>query len=274
MTLRNRFILTTLAVLAFGPAIAQEPISDVEDPDEVLKIAALEALVAAPPERALPLASKVLDADNSTEVKSRALFVLSQIEEPEARAKLFEVARGDNPELSVEAIRMIGISGDPESMAQLEGLYRSGSEDVRGAVLEAYLIADDTDAVFRIAQQTEDPEEFETAVNLLAAMGAIDELRALSEETGYTAELVQAMGIVGGPDVDATLLDIYRNAGTDDIREAALNGMLIAGNDEGILELYRDSDDVKEKRRLLETLAAMDSDLLFEVLDTALDGTR
>lgn len=272
MTIRSRLIITVIALLAAGQTLAQAPVSDVEDPNDVLKIAALEALVAAPPERALPLASKVLDADNSTEVKSRALFVLSQIDDPEAQARLVDVARGDNPELSVEAIRMIGIGGNEEAMGQLTDLYGSGDEHVRGAVLEAYMIAGDQDAVFQIAQQAQDPEEFELAVHMLGAMGAIDQLRALSQDSGYTAELVQAMGIVGGADVNATLMDIYRNAETDDVRQAALDGMLIAGHDEGVLELYRASDNVEEKRRLLETLSIMGSDLLFEVLDAALEG--
>ena len=272
MTIRSRLLIAVFALVATGPALAQDPVSEVEDPNEVLKIAALEALISVPPERALPLATKVLDANNTTEVKSHALFVLSQIDTPEAQAKLLDVARSDNPELSVEAIRMIGIGGDEEAMAQLDGLYSSGDEHVRGAVLEAYMIAGDQDAVFRIAQQAQDPEEFEMAVHMLGAMGAIDQLRALSQDTGYSAELVQAMGIVGGADVNATLMDIYRNAETDDVRQAALDGMLIAGHDEGVLELYRESDDVEEKRRLLEALSIMGSDLLFEVLDAALEG--
>ena len=272
MTIRSRLIISVIALLTAGPVVAQDPVSDVEDPNEILKIAALEALVAAPPERALPLASKVLDADNTNEVKSRALFVLSQIDDPEAQARLVEVARGDNPELSVEAIRMIGIGGNEEAMAQLSDLYGSGDRNVRSAVLEAFMIADNEDAVFQIAQQAQDPEEFELAVHMLGAMGAIDRLRELSENNGYTEELVQAMGIVGGADVNATLMDIYRNAETDEIRQAALDGMLIAGHDEGVLELYRASDDVNEKRRLLETLSVMGSDLLFDVLDAALEG--
>jgi hypothetical protein len=103
-------------------------------------------------------------------------------------------------------------------------------------------------------------------------MGAIDELRALSQESGYTEELIQALGIAGGDDVNATLMDIYRNAETDDIREAALEGMLISGYDEGVLQLYRESDDIEEKRDLLEMLGIMGSDLMMEVIDEALEG--
>jgi HEAT repeat protein len=272
MTIRSKLIFATIAAFAFSTGLAQSDVSEVEDPNEVLKIAALEALISAPPERALPLAIKVLDANNTDEVKERALFVLSQIELPEAQTRLLDVARSGDPKLSEEAVRMIGIGGNKEALAGLAGLYDSGDEDLRAAVLEAYMIAGDVDAVYAIATNASDAGEFEAATEMLGVMGAIDELRALSEDSGYTEELIQALGIAGGDDVNATLMEIYRNAETDDIRDAALEGMLISGYDEGVLELYKASDDVDEKRRLLEMLAIMDSDAMMEVIDAALQG--
>lgn len=50
------------------------------------------------------------------------------------------------PELSSEAVRMIGIGGNAEALAGLQNLYSSGDEDLREAVLEAYMIAGDVDA--------------------------------------------------------------------------------------------------------------------------------
>ncbi len=269
MKFRKTLIIATIALLTTGVARAQ---SDVEDPNEVLKIAALEALISAPPERALPLAIKVLDAENTSEVKQAALFVLSQIELPEARTKLLDVARSGDPELSAEAVRMIGINGDPETVAGLTALYSEGDEDLRQAVLEAYLIAGDSAAVYNIAANAASAEEFDAAVQMLGAMGATEELRTLSETSGYTEELIQALGIAGGDDVNETLMRLYREAETDDIREAALEGMLISGHAEGVLELYREATDVNEKSELLQMLAIMDDDLVLELIDAALEG--
>ncbi len=246
--------------------------SDADNGSEILKIAALEALISAPPERALPLAIKVLEADNSDEVKERALFVLSQIDDPEAQTRLLDIARTGNSELRAEAVRMIGIGGNEDAMAGLAELYNSGDEDLRDAVLEAYMIAGNVEAVNAIAVNASDAEEFESAVEMLGVMGAIDELRALSQSSGYTAELIQALGIAGGDDVNATLMDIYRNADTDDIREAALEGLMISGHDAGVLELYREADSVEEKRDLLQMLGIMGSELMMEVIDEALAG--
>ena len=272
MTIRPKLIIATVALPAMSASLAQTEVSDVEDPTEVLKIAALEALISAPPERALPLVIKVLDADNTDEVKERALFVLSQIDLPEAQTRLLDVARSDDPELSSEAVRMIGIGGNAEALAGLQDLYSSGDEDLRRAVLEAYMIAGDVDAVHAIATNASDADEFQAAVEMLGVMGAVDRLQALSESSGFTEELIQALGIAGGDDVNATLMQIYRDAETDDIRHAALEGMLISGYDDGVLALYKESTDVNEKRDLLQMLAIMDSDLMMEVIDAALAG--
>ena len=272
MTIRPKLIIATVALLAMSVSLAQTEVSDVEDSTAVLKIAALEALISAPPERALPLVIKVLDADNTDEVKERALFVLSQIDLPEAQERLLDVARSDDSELSSEAVRMIGIGGNAEALAGLQDLYSSGDEDLRQAVLEAYMIAGDVDAVHAIATNASDADEFQAAVEMLGVMGAVERLQALSESSGFTEELIEALGIAGGDDVNATLMEIYRTAETDDIRRAALEGMMISGYDDGVLELYKESTDVNEKRDLLQMLAIMDSDLMMEVIDAALAG--
>jgi HEAT repeat protein len=272
MTIRFKLFIAAIALLAMNASLAQTEVSDAEDSTEVLKVAALEALISAPPERALPLVIKVLDGNNTDEVKERALFVLSQIDLPEAQARLLDIARSGDSELSSEAVRMIGIGGNAEALAGLQGLYNSGDENLREAVLQAYMIAGDVDAVFAIAENASDAEEFGNAVEMLGVMGAVDKLQALSESSGFTEELIQALGIAGGDDVNATLMEIYRSAETDDIRHAALEGMLISGYDDGVLELYKESTDAREKRDLLQMLAIMDSDAMMEVIDAALEG--
>lgn len=303
MHIRTKTVFTLLALVAMSSSLAQSELADIADESEMLKIAALEALISAPPERALPLVTKVLSGNSSNEVKSRALFVLSQIDLAEARAQLLDVARSGDAELSGEAVRMIGIGGNPETLAALAELYSTGGKDLRDAVLEAYMIADDTEAVFQIAANANDAEEFEAAVEMLGVMGAQDELRALRESSSFSevlieafaisgdyeslrglaldgsdaaiqARAIEALGIVGGENVNVTLIEIYRGTDSDDIREAALNGMLISGYDEGVLELYKGSDDVAEKRALLEMLSVMGSDLLMDVIDAALAGDQ
>jgi len=293
------FVATTFALMT-STSIAQ---SDALDDVEELKITALEALMAAPPERALPLLSKVIEGESSDDVKERALFVLSQIDLPEAQALLLETARQGSGELRLEAIRMIGIGGEPAALSGLAELYGMGDGDVREAVLQAYLIADDSNAVYEIAASAESEEDFEEAIEILAAMDAREELRMLRNRAGMSetliqayaisgdfetlrelsmdgsnpqqqAQAIQALGIVGGAESNTALVEIYRSSDSPDVREAALDGLLISGHDEGFLQLYRSSQDPVEKRELLEYLVMMESEAIWDVIGSALDSER
>ena len=290
-------IATALAIALCNVALAQN--SETSDADE-LKITALEALISAPPERALPLVTKVLQGNHSDEVKESALFILSQIETPEAQALLLDAARQSSGDLQVEAIQMAGIGGDPDTLAALRDIYTNGDSDVREAVIEAYLIAGDSQAIYEIAVAAESEDDFESAVEMLAAMGAMDELRSLLDSRGPSEGLVEAyivaddfetlntmamdgsnpevqiqaiegLGIVGDEQANTVLLEIYRGADNADVKEAAMDGMLIADYDEGLLALYRESEDTAEKRDLLEYLTRMDSDEVWALIDDALE---
>ena len=308
MSRYSKLAALLLTFLALAHVAAQEVDGDVGGPNvnydrDDLKLVALEALMSAPSDKALPIVIKLLDSDESDEIKEHALFILSQINRPEAHAKLMEIARSGDGETRLEAIRMIGIGGNDEALAGLAAMYGSGDADVREAVLEAYLIAGDEDAVYELAASATTDEEFEDAVDILGAMGARDALRKLRDRGGASEELIdalavsgdyealaemamdgsdverqamaiEALGIVGGARVDDLLVEIYRGSNSAKVKEAALDGMLVAGHDEGVLQLYRESTDIREKGELLETLSVMGSDLLFEVIDAALQGDQ
>jgi HEAT repeat protein len=198
---------------------------------------------------------------------------------------------------------MIGMNGDKAAMAALSDIYANGDEDVREAVLEAYHFADDIDAVFAIAMAATDEEDYEDAVEMLAIMDAHEQLARLREAKGSSealidayiisdnheeleklarddtdrdvqAEAIEALGIVGGPNTEAVLVEIYKAADHDDIREAALEGLFIGDYDSAILELYRSSTSAREKGDLLEALVVMDSDFAMDVIDQALAGDQ
>ncbi len=119
-----KLILITTGLLFSTSSFAQD---DVRDATEELKLAAVEALIMAPADKALPLLAKVLAGDNSDEVKESALFILSQIDLPEAQETLLRFAHEDNGELQLEAIRMVGIGGDADALAKLTSIYETGN---------------------------------------------------------------------------------------------------------------------------------------------------
>ena len=185
------FIISTL--LFATPGLTQSDVADVRDVNDELKLAAIEALISAPADKALPLVSKVLEGNHSTEVKEAALFILSQIDEPEAQTTLLKFANEESGELQLEAIRMIGIGGGT-SMSNLKSIYESGDSDAREAVLEAFMIAGDKESVFEIAKIAEG-DDFDEAVEMLAVMGARDELRQLRAARGTSESLIEACAI-------------------------------------------------------------------------------
>lgn len=164
------------------------------------------------------------------------------------------------------------------------------------------MIAGDKQSVFNIAL-TAEGDDFDAAIEMLSVMGARDELRELRGKMGVSEALIQAyaisgdfeslrelaldgsdvelqtqaieaMGIVGGEQVDSTLVEIYRSATSEGVREAALHGMLISGHDTGVLELYRSSQDPSEKKQLLEFLVMTGSDEVWNIIDSTLDGDQ
>ena len=257
-------------------------------------------------EKALPLVQKVLQADHADDVKSRALFVLSQIDLPEAQEILVDYARNADSPLQADAIRMIGVSGDAQAMGALVDIYQSGDAEVRRQVLSAYLISGDKEAIYNIALNAQSDEEYDDAIRMLGSMGATVELRRLYEQGEHGESLVQAyaitgdfdglvslmedaeadgdvelqakaisqMVIIGGEHAKGRLVQLYSDAEQDHVRDAALQGLMISGADDSLLMLYRNTDDIEQKRALLQALMATGGDAAMEAIDAALEGNQ
>ena len=296
----KRLIFIFFALIAANSVVAQDG-DDIMD-DEALKMVALEALMSAPSERALPIVIRVLEGTGSDDMKEAALFILSQIDHPDASAQLLNMAQSASGELRLDAIRMIGISGG-DAVDSLATIFDSGDSDVREAVLEAYMIAGKSQGLYNIAVNAENNDDFEAAVEMLGAMGATDELSKIRERSGVSdaiitayiisddadairelalddsdleqqANAIEALGIVGADDAEVLLTQIYRDSDSEFIKEAALDGLLIGDFDDSVLQLYRSSTSVSEKRELLQRLVMMDSDQVMDIIDETLAGDQ
>ncbi|HEU4589691.1 MAG TPA: HEAT repeat domain-containing protein [Steroidobacteraceae bacterium] len=268
--------------------------------DEELALAALEGLMAQPGDRALPIIKKVLSGPQSTLVKKRALFVLSQIDTPEARDLLAQAVRSSDGALRGEAIRSIGIGGDVKLLDSLDAIYDSGDAATKREVLQAWLIAGRKESVYQAALKAKTEDEATEAIHMLGVMGAADELRKLSDRPNAARGLVDAMaisgdlaglrkiaegtgehavrveavrriGIVQGDEARVALRDIYTRSTDAEIREAATQGMLIAQDEQGLLALYRGAKSADEKRSLLRMLSMINGDAALQAIDAALE---
>jgi HEAT repeat protein len=291
-------ILTALLLVASGVTFAQKPTEQ-----EELALAAMEGLMAQPPERALPIIKKVLAGPQTTLIKQRALFVLSQIETPEAGEILLQTSRSTDAALRREAIRSIGIGGNDKSLAGLLEVYKAGDDEVKKQVLEAWMIAGRKQEVYQAALSAKSEEEASEAIHMLSVMGAVDELRKLGDRPNASGKLVEAyaisgdlqslrkiaegngehevrveavqkIGIISNDAARTALHEIYARTTDKEIKDAALQGMLIAGDEKGVLALYRAATTPEEKRTLLRTLTMMDGDAALEAIDAALEGKK
>jgi hypothetical protein len=282
-------------------AAASEPRVALTD-DESLALAAIEGLMSAAAERAVPTLQRVLAGQQSMLVKRRALFVLAQFEQPQAANTLIDLARGTALPLKCEAIRNIGISGNNKALAVLPEVYATGGAAVRKEVLRALMIANRKTEILQIASAAKTDSEADDAIHTLAAMGATDELRKLgsgqksSEKssrklvqayamagdlqslrniatgTGDLAQRVEAtrsLGLIGNSAAKETLRSLY--SAEPALRDAALQGLLICGDQAGVLALYRKAASAEEKRRLLRQLSIMGGDAALDAIDAALD---
>ncbi len=297
-----RYIHTILLALLVASGVtlaAQRAPTEQEE----LALAAMEGLMAQPAERALPIIKKVLAGSQTTLVKQRALFVLSQLDTPEAEDILLQTARSADPALRSEAIRSIGIGGNAKSLAALKNVYAAGDADVKTQVLHAWMIAERKEEVFQVAVSAKSDEEAGEAIHMLSVMGAVEELRKLGErpnasrklvdayaiagdltslrkiaegsaELSVRAEAVRKIGIVESDAARTALRDIYSRSSDKQIKDAALEGMLIGGDERGVLDLYRAATTAEEKRVLLRTLTMMDGDAALEAIDSALEGKK
>lgn len=268
--------------------------------DELAEIA-VQGLLGAPPERALPILKRVLEGKHSAKLKKRALFVLSQIDDKSANDTVLAIARGESdPELRDEAIRMIGVGGQGKAIEQLQALY-SASKDkgVRRSILQAWLVSDRKDLVVAVAKSEPDADLRRDAVHTLGAMGGTSELQQLFESTrdeDTQRAAVQALGVAGAVDglarivesqaseevrIEALhalgvagggdrLVSLYGRADTPKLRDALVQGLVIAGDEKGMVELYRKAKDMDEKKKLLRAITTLGNDAALDLIDSTL----
>ncbi|MEP7156740.1 MAG: HEAT repeat domain-containing protein [Betaproteobacteria bacterium] len=271
--------------------------------EESLALAAMEGLMSQPPQRALPIIKRVLAGSQSALVKQRALFVLSQIGEPEAQTILLDTARSGDVSLRREAIRNIGIGGNAKALAGLQDVYNAGDTAVRKQILEAWMIAGRKAEVYQAAVNAKSEADANNAIRMLSVMGAVEELRKLGDtqkpgrslleayaisgdlaslrkiadgngDVTMRGEAVRRIGIIGTEPARVALREIYLGTTVPQIRDAALQGMLIVGDQQGVLTLYRAAKTSEEKRALLRTLTVMGGDAALQAIDAALEGKK
>lgn len=285
-----------------GVGAAPREESKLSESDQ-LAIAALRSLMSLPPEQALPRIRKVLDGQRSDEVKSRAVFVLSQIESAEASQLLADIAAKGQGRTQVEAIRSLGIRGDAAALKAVRALANDPRPEVRHATREAMIIANDRDGLLALAKTATSEDDVRSAIEALGAIGATKELRELADSGVKSPQLLSALAISGDRDsllrvietdadansrteairmlgllpeklTSAQWQQIYTAMPSKKLKRAVLEGLIIASDDQTLLALYRKEQDIKLKREILNTLSIVGGDAALDAIDAAIEGQQ
>jgi HEAT repeat protein len=275
------------------------------DNDE-MKLYALNSLMNSPSGRSVEILAKVLNGNNSEKIKNRALFVLSQLGEPQAYELIASMAKDDsNPNLQEQAIRMLGISGADPAIALLKDVYRaSNNESAKSMVLNSYMIANHSAELLELAKLENNPNLKEQAIHLIGVMSESDVLLKMYRDADFKnfrkeilhgiaiggdaealyeiiksernenllVEAVEKMGINGGEKASEYLLTIYRQHETRAVREAVINALFIQSNPQGLIKIVKTEKDAELKRNALQRLSMMGSDEAVDFFNDVLEN--
>jgi len=241
-------------------AKADKSAKEAPDENEELKLYALDGLMQVKPELAVPILDKLLAGTSSLRLKKRALFVLSQSDSPRAREILLRTVKTGQPmELRCEAVRTLGIAGQADDIAALATISRdtSAPPEVRGCVIDAYMISGRSSELLEVAKADPDPRLRVKAIEALGASGSLGALRQLwgiEKDPRIKGKLLESFGIAG--DVD-TLAKCARETNDPHLRRKAVEGLAISGGENAsklLRQLYGEFQAPEDKKKVLEGL--------------------
>ena len=237
------------------------PVAPQTEPDENLKLLAINALMQQDQAQAVPILQKLLSGNQSDELKSRALFVLAQSHSPQAEALVSQVAQGQSgPALQIKAIRMLAVAQGKRAGDTMASIYQHSSDvDVKRAILQSYLVTGDSSKLLEAARQETNPELVKAAVHSLGAMSAAQDLLTMyraSNNAQTKADIISSL-IASGHNGVAPLTEIAQSEQDAELRRKAIRNLGIAGGMSvapALVSTYQKNSDVETRRAVAQAL--------------------
>ena len=181
------------------------------------------------------------------------------------------VARGDSdPKVRAEAVKDLGVSGGCSQLGSVSVAEKDPS--VVHEAIHAMGVGGCKQQLRDLYNKTTDPETKREVLHSTIVSGDTE----LQEQVGLNdpdpklkAEAIKDLGISGGS--SATLVKIYQNSQSADVRDAAINALFIKGDAHSLVELARKETNPELRKRLVEKLSVMGNreanDYLMEILN-------
>jgi hypothetical protein len=161
------------------PPLPHAWLPDSYTPDTGLRIQALGSLIRTDGPQVIPMLKQIaLQSPDPVDAR-RAIFVLAQSGEPQARATVAEVARDGPDEVRIAAVRELGRFGGPDTARDLLQVYAKADTSVKRQVVTSLGQREDRTALVRIARSEKDPHLREVAIVALGQAGGGAQLEAL-----------------------------------------------------------------------------------------------
>ena len=243
-----------------------QPVDPNAQVDEDLKLMALNGLMEAAPERALPALQKLIQSSQPRKVKERALFILSQSDLPKAREMLAEFACGKaNPDVQLKALEYLALYGGKASRDVLANGYAGSSDPrVKHSILRYFMIGGDREHLLSAAKGEKDPRLRREAIDQLRVLDAKDELWQLyGSETDLEVKkkILDALWLCG----QDKLLAVAQKEPDPGLRRKAVellghmdSKQIVKHNDE-LLAIYKSEKEKTVRKAILEAFARQEN---------------
>ncbi len=300
----SRWVKDAQALEVEVRAQAGAPVSPNSEPDEDLKLIALNSLMQSNSTEALPILQKLLASNDSEKIKERALFVLTQNRSPEARKLLNDTAHNTaNPNLQKKAIRYMGMMGNADMRSDLASIYNSSSDvELKREILRSFMQSGSRDFLLNAAKTEQNPELRRDAIRQLAMTGGQEQLWQLyqSESSadnkktilqsmfmgGNSTRLVEvartekdpalriaaikSLGLMGHNGHGDVLVSIYQSDQNREVREAVLKALFLQQDGKDLVALARSEKDPEMKQQIVKEMSLVHSkevtDYMMEIL--------
>jgi hypothetical protein len=209
-----------------------QSVSPTDETNEDLKLMAINGLMNADPDRAVPLLEGILKGGSAPRVKDRAMFVLTQSHSPRAQQVLADYAKGSaNPDLQMRAIRYIGMGGTADAQQQLSAIYGASTDvEVKKAILRSLFTAGASARLLDVARSEKDPALRVEAIRSVS----------LSRETQ-----------------PSMLTTLYASDSDMRIKREIVDGLFHKGAAKELVDLARKETDPEMKKTIVRRLATM-----------------
>lgn len=205
--------------------------------DTDLQIEALGGLIDDHPARVIPLLKDIaLDRSQPNQAR-RAVFVLGQSSQPEARQTILEVARKGAGTARLAAVRELGQFKGPAISGELMQVYaQADSPLLKRQVVASLGERADTSALMHIATTEHDAAVRDTAILTLGRASARAELRTLYVRSDAAARPVVLSALFNAKDDDG-LIQIARTEQDPTLRLRAIQQLRILGTPKAVVFL-------------------------------------